>query len=245
MGSLLSLRCATFSMLSVIGCGGVAPSSNTADLRASSVSRQVFVRAGQYTIGCDDASMCSGNPKRSVSVVSYQIDRYQVLDLDYTHCESLEKCPRHYYFYFSREKDADEVALVTADGALAYCRWRHGHLPSQLEWEVAARGTKATLFPWGNTWTIRDTARLGTQRRYDLAKRYPKAGTRPDLRSEFGTEDMSGNAPEFVQGENEIQTRGSPSLDPYKRIHATAADYSLVKIHPVQADDTAAFRCAY
>ena len=238
--------CVTLWIVTFTGCESTARSPNGPNVPdASSNSRQVLIHRGVYTVGCDDALMCARNPTSRVSVESYQIDRYQVLDVDYTRCELAAKCPGHYYFAFSQERDVSEVALVNQKGALAYCRWMHGHVPSQWEWEIAARGPKATLFPWGNTWTLSDRARLGTQRQYDLAKRYPRAGTRPDLRSEFGSEDMSGNAPEFVQGEDELQTRGSPSLDPYRSINATAADYSLVKIHPVQADETAAFRCAY
>jgi len=82
------------------------------------------------------------------------------------------------------------VVLVTARDAEAYCRWRHpaGRLPSELEWEKAARGTDGRIFPWGSSW---DPERLNS------AARGPR-GTTPvgsyqSGMSPFGLLDAVGN----------------------------------------------------
>ncbi len=82
------------------------------------------------------------------------------------------------------------MVLVSASDAQAYCRWQHpaGRLPSELEWEKAARGTDGRIFPWGNTW---DPERLNS------ARRSPQ-GTTPVGRygsgaNPFGILDAAGN----------------------------------------------------
>jgi len=98
------------------------------------------------------------------------------------------------YFWKGRVPPHDRldhpVVLVSAHDARAYCRWRHpaGRLPSELEWEKAARGTDGRIFPWGDSW---DPERLNS------AARGPQ-GTTPVGRyaagvSPFGILDAVGN----------------------------------------------------
>ena len=89
-----------------------------------------------------------------------------------------------------RDKLDHPVVLVSARDAQAYCRRQHpaGRLPSELEWEKAARGTDGRIFPWGDTW---DPERLNS------AARGPQ-GTTPVGRygsgaSPFGILDAAGN----------------------------------------------------
>jgi formylglycine-generating enzyme required for sulfatase activity len=82
------------------------------------------------------------------------------------------------------------VVLVSAADAEAFCRWQHpeGRLPAEAEWEKAARGPEARIFPWGNGW---DPARLNSAARGPYmttpAGRYP-AGASP-----YGVLDAVGN----------------------------------------------------
>lgn len=82
------------------------------------------------------------------------------------------------------------VVLVSADDAEGYCRWRRPglRLPAEEEWERAARGDRASIFPWGNAW---DATRLNS------AARGPQSttpvGRYPNGRSAYGLFDAVGN----------------------------------------------------
>ncbi len=89
-----------------------------------------------------------------------------------------------------RDRPDHPVVLVSAPDAEAYCRWRHpaGRLPSEAEWEKAARGTDGRVFPWGNAW---DSGRLNSAERGPagtMPAGYYAAGTSP-----FGVLDALGN----------------------------------------------------
>lgn len=85
------------------------------------------------------------------------------------------------------------VTEVTWDGARAYCRWRGARLPTEVEWEAAARGLEGRIYPWGNDPpTPERVAKKEKYERPDPVGAHP-AGATPD-----GIHDLAGNLAEWT-----------------------------------------------
>ena len=107
------------------------------------------------------------------------------------------------------------VVGVNSDDAAAYARWAGKRLPTEVEWEKAARGTDGRLFPWGND--VRDLAPAGGDLSLDSAV---CVGARPELAGPFGAEDLAGGVMEWVRT---VFTPASPDgrrVDPNEHILA-------------------------
>jgi formylglycine-generating enzyme required for sulfatase activity len=117
----------------------------------------MFVPEGSFTMGSDDSSEDAG-PATSIYLVSYYIDQYEVTNGLYKVCVLAGACQppnltasqtrSNYYDAF--EFTNYPVINVDWHMAQAYCEWRGARLPTEAEWEKAARGPDALLYPWGS-----------------------------------------------------------------------------------------------
>jgi formylglycine-generating enzyme required for sulfatase activity len=119
----------------------------------------VLVSAGTFMMGRDDGATDEA-PLHEVYLDAYYIDQYEVTNARYRECEQAGVCeppqevsskagPASYY----RGSYYDKYPVIYVDWIMAkkYCEWRSASLPTEAQWEKAARGTDKRLYPWGDT----------------------------------------------------------------------------------------------
>ncbi len=163
---------------------------------------QVFVPAGAFQMGALQADSAPDEiPAHQVTISAFWMDKLEVTNSMYALCVQAGACTlpsafksEHHDKYYNTDEFADfPVVNVTWGNADDYCIWAGKHLPTEAEWERAARGDDYRGFPWGDerpgttqanfNYIIRDLTRVGS---------FP-AGASP-----FGVLDMSGNVWEWV-----------------------------------------------
>ena len=127
----------------------------------------VFLPGGTFTMGSDsDNDGESTKPAHQVTVASFFIDRWLVTNAEYKRFidatghpvpnYDVPWCDTRGYNWdvetrtFPAGKDEHPVVLVTWEDALAYATWANKRLPTEAEWEYAARGMQARRYPWGD-----------------------------------------------------------------------------------------------
>jgi eukaryotic-like serine/threonine-protein kinase len=160
------------------------------------VTRQL--PSGSFMMGCNDGMgrPCDTDekPYHSVMLSSYTIDRSETTQAAYFACVRAGVCSLPEAATLDPvDRGNYPVVGVTWFQAARYCAWAGKRLPSEAEWERAARGDDGRTWPWGNEAPTCDRANFGdcgaTLRHIDDGTR----GTSP-----FGVVDMAGNAVEWV-----------------------------------------------
>jgi formylglycine-generating enzyme required for sulfatase activity len=147
-------------------------------------------------------------PKRRVYVSTFEIDRWEVTRGAYRNCVTAGVCslPRHTPPPAPFGGDRAPIVEVTWHQAQTYCAWRSKRLPTEAEWEKAARGPYGKRWPWGNQWNTR-FCNHGTLHpvttHFDADSTdghtwVAPVGTLLSDRSFYGVFDMAGNVSEWV-----------------------------------------------
>jgi eukaryotic-like serine/threonine-protein kinase len=117
-----------------------------------------LVPAGEFTMGSDNTGDVSSRPAHSITLDAFYIDKYEVTNEMYDACVYAVECRKPQQLgsvkqstYFANTVFANyPVIYVDWKMANAYCKWRGARLPTEAEWEKAARGTDERIYPWGN-----------------------------------------------------------------------------------------------
>ncbi len=168
-------------------------------------------------MGCSsNDSQCSDDerPQHTVTLDAYYIDKYEVTNARYQTCVVSDACspPKDansftQELYYGNTAYADyPVINVTWQQAEAYCAWAGKRLPTEAEWEKAARGTDGRTFPWGNGFNGAwlnfcdvNCDRPWRYTTYDDGYAYiAPVGSYPDGASPYGALDMTGNVWEWT-----------------------------------------------
>lgn len=118
----------------------------------------IYIPSVSFRMGTDDGSDSKNKPSREVMLDSYWMDQTEVSNAQYEMCVQAGKCtaPSFNRFvtrldYFGNSDFADfPVVYVTWHQADTYCKWAGRELPTEAQWENAARGPEGYIYPWGN-----------------------------------------------------------------------------------------------
>ncbi len=226
----------------------------------------VWIPAGTFRMGAsvgDTSAQNDEHPARSVRVEGFWLDRREVTNADYRRCVEAGACspPRQPVMYDDPNLRALPVMWVDWHQAREYARWAGKRLPTEAEWEHAARGDQQTRYPWGTVWREGAANGLGTAGDDRFGGAAPVGSFAPDR---WGLYDMLGNAAEWVEDlyhrdyrdaprdarawnqltggpvEHRRVIRGGSYDDPPNRMRVS----SRASRPPLDAYRTTGFRCA-
>jgi formylglycine-generating enzyme len=153
---------------------------------------------------CKEELFADELSRHRVSLSAYWLDRTEVTVAAYRRCVELRRCAAVPYFAGARRFDRPNypVSLVTHADATQYCAFRSARLPTEAEFERAARGPRGRRYPWGDIYNSRaaNHGRLGLDRsdaRDGFAELAP-VGAFPAGRTPDGFLDLAGNVAEWV-----------------------------------------------
>lgn len=158
-----------------------------------------LIPEGDVWRGClegDDECDDDEKPGGLVHVSAFFIDRFEVTAEDYNDCVDEGVCLDTMDIddcnLFAGRLD-HPVNCITYDMAASYCGWRGLRLPTEAEWERAARGDELTLYPWGDQ--VADCSLAAVD---ECGASTVPVGSKRQGDSPFGIADMAGNVSEWV-----------------------------------------------
>ena len=218
-----------------------ASCNNVDSLRDRDTVCWVVVPAGTFTMGSSNAGIiktlaeCNetegvetgqpcqaawfNEPERSVTLDSFEITRFEITNAQYQQCVQAGVCQQAGWRITDNDvllksiffEDQYPVVGVNWYDAVSYCEWIGARLPTELEWEKAARGTDGRRYPWGDEYR-------SSYANLDSGTPYP-IGSFPLGASPYGAMDMAGNVFEWTTtsvGNNYILRGGSWSKYPFR-----------------------------
>ena len=165
----------------------------------------VSVPAGEFFMGCNEGAdkECYKNekPYHRVYLDAYYIDKYELTNMEYTKCIGAGGCKEPKWGNWHRDLSWENhpVVGITWIQAEAYCKWAGKRLPTEAEWEKAAKGTDGRIYPWGDEAGTCEYAILFEDRKAGCGRNstWP-VGSKPKGASPYGVMDMAGNVFEWV-----------------------------------------------
>ncbi len=217
----------------------------------------ILIPVGPFIFGSNNSAP-DESPAQSIDLPAFEIDQYEVTNDDFAQFVAAtgyetyaEKLGQNSWRVYAAGKGDHPVVKVSWDDAQAFCSWAGKRLPTEMEWEKAARGTDGRLYPWGNTFDPSLAKVKGTGPRGITA-----VGSFPDGVSPYGVADMSGNVWEWtaswfqaypgntsggeLYGEQYRVTRGGAWFEAAAQVTTFNRNFTI----PTGSNDDLGFRCA-
>jgi formylglycine-generating enzyme required for sulfatase activity len=218
-----------------------------------------LVPAEEFVMGSDN-SESDERPAHPVYLDAYYIDKYEVTNAFYEACVDAGACQPPggtsslYDFYGNSDYDNYPVMSMSWNMAETYCEWRDAQLPTEAQWEKAARGSDERTYPWGEEIDQ-------TFAHYGQSAGTPAAvGSYPKGKSPYGVYDMAGNLWEWVEdwysntfyANSPISNPSGPGSGQSRVLRGGTWYYGKERVrtfsrdsfHPDEFLDSFGFRCA-
>jgi formylglycine-generating enzyme required for sulfatase activity len=249
-----------------------AGQSQAAPVAGKDGAPMVLVPAGPFPMGVPPGDRDGGRdeyPRHQIELDAFYIDRYEVTNGRYLQFVKAtgHRLPQHPKNPARTLWTGDQVSDVVAErpvvnvdwhDADAYCAWAGKRLPTEAEWEKAARGTDDRRFPWGN---VEPTSKhLNFNQQWIGEKTLMPVGSYEAGKSPYGAYDMAGNVWEWVADwYDDRYYEKSPAKNPkgpdtgtdkVLRSSGWAVETPLVRIFtrvksdPTVRNESTGFRCA-
>jgi len=244
------------------------------DFTMGSDIKNAFTECKKYRSDCQRRWFEDETPSQVIYQQDFYIDRYEVTNESYAACVKDGACTvplqnrlnSQTDYYDTSQFTNYPVVFVTWEMANAYCQWRGARLPTEIEWEKAARGTNGNTYPWGNdfigdnsNFCDADCTTPDSNKDFSDGFQYP-APVESFFQgaSQYGIYNMSGNVAEWVDDWYGPYPGGSPTGSDF---FSPPQTYRVVRggswkntidwlrttnrdpMEPTKPDDHTGFRC--
>jgi formylglycine-generating enzyme required for sulfatase activity len=182
----------------------------------------IYVPGGTFPMGSEKSDRNAQSnefPQHTIALDSFWLDQIEVSAGQFRQCIDAGACRVPLCDWGNptnddNPQDSQPVVCVNWHGAQAYCEWVGARLPTEAEWEYAARGSQGHIYPWGNDAPSCDRANYG-----DCVGGTTVTGSYPSGATWCGALDMAGNVWEWVAdwydenyyAESPFQNPGGPA----------------------------------
>ncbi|MFH0803304.1 MAG: formylglycine-generating enzyme family protein [bacterium] len=168
-------------------------------------SELILIPAGEFIMGApDEEGYDNEHPRHRVNLSAYYIGKYEVTNKQFAKFvqETGFNAQGNWKGCYNPKTADHPVVSVTWNDAEAYCDWAGLRLPTEAEWEKAARGTEDRKYPWGDKWDVkrcnsRNGPKLSGMANMGCGRGTLPVGSFPSGASPYGCLDMAGNVWEW------------------------------------------------
>jgi len=185
----------------------------------------VLIPEGSFEMGSEDGEE-DEKPVHTVQLGAFFMDQFEVTNARYAECVETGKCvPPWGHDSYTRKEYYENIEFANYPGiyinwqdAQTYCHWRDARLPTEAEWEKAARGGfEQALYPWGNENPVCDPGAINGAQFNDFDKCFATDTEQVGSygANGYGLYDMAGNVWEWTADWYEVYPDGDPTTSDY------------------------------